>query len=169
MLDRLPRRYLFIALPFVLLLLGILWSAGTRRASVVPSNSTVFTRGVPFTDFVAHVIYDGEKVRLEQRYRLYDEDWRDGIWSRRIWDSDPMDAIHFRLSETSHEKHGILVRRVEKRRMAWMITWFVPFDAVAFPSGRVEWDMSKSPSEPLSDDTPLEPSLRTYLGEISIR
>lgn len=121
----------------------------------------VYLQNVPFTCFLGHVVERNGKITLVKNYPLYEDDWRDGIWSTRVaWSGDdPIEKITFSVPRKSQDRHGILFGD-----RTWRIVWFEFDSAVRQNDGRLKWALMDWPdrfsSEWLGKFSPPESSLR---------
>jgi hypothetical protein len=122
-----------------------------------PATIIVYLKDVPYCSFLGHVVQSQDRIRLVEEYPLWDDDWRDGIWSVRLWES-PMEKIKFAFETRSSDRHGIVLysydRKWRKQRPAtWSITWFDSRDAVRRGGpGKLLWDLRQSRTDFLSSD-----------------
>jgi hypothetical protein len=130
--------------PYVLAALavwpGVLAVSALVRASRPSAelSEPVYVRNLTFCSFAGHVVSTDNKLRLVQKYPLYEDDPRDGIWSRRLM-RDPMDGINFVASGAKRDRHGLLVCRSSE----WLIHWFSFRQTYRLPNeGRLEWDLA---------------------------
>lgn len=130
-------------------------------AFYVERNELVFVRNIPYAMQVAHVVDDNGDIVVRRLYPLFIDDPRDGIWSKRLLDIDPMDVIAFVDHSPTTEKHGILLCFQKDGGKHVTVFWYNPAAAVTLPRGRKEWDINHGIAQQLTNDDLMRPGLES--------
>jgi hypothetical protein len=121
-------------------------------------EETVYVKNIPYLSFLGHVTKEDGKLKLIKNFPLWEDDWRDVIWSERL-DQSPMDKINFHARRSSKVRQGIVLYTYDRK---WRVIWFDFKRSERMKFGRLAWQLM------FGDFTQARPNWNAANGEMEV-